>query len=328
MNTRSRMLLFALPPIGLATAALVLWSIKAHDSQSQLDPRRHPHIETGQNAYARGHFDDAIEELSRFIKEAEGRPERSEEVGRASLRMGYALAKLGRWSDSRAVFLETAERHSDTQNTGGEYGSISDQAAYQAAVCLQAEGRPEDAARMFSIFLKERPLSPLVFSAHRRLSGLADHQSSPEADRLLQAAVRHQEDHVKAELAVCGPKAIAHLLKRHQEQPLDYRAIAKLCGTSEAGTTVAGMIQGLEALGLDARAYLMTARDIRKLEGQAIMLLDRHFVTLETRHADRVTVYDPLIGALRDLPLPPDDDKSFGAVVIHLPPNKMLPHRS
>lgn len=99
-------------------------------------------------------------------------PELQDEVGAARIRLGHLVAETEGFAAARTYFAEAEREYAGTGSTGADFGGIPDQAAYQAAVCLQAEGKTEEAVEALSRFLRKHSESPLVHAAYRRLARL------------------------------------------------------------------------------------------------------------------------------------------------------------
>lgn len=231
-------------------------------------------------------------------------------VGAARMHLGYLAAKTQDLPKARATFLAAAS----TKGTGaaGAFGTVSDQAAYQAAVCLVAEGKKAEAEQAFVTLLKDRPLSPLSRATYRRLSLLNGGTSKPEWDALLQAAVNKQEARGRFETSVCGPKCLERLTGE------SYQSIARLCGTTDDGTSIEGMRKGLKALGHDSWAYRLNRRDLAKAKLPAVMLQHDHYVVVEKIAGDDATVWDPRFGRSERWQLPSLDNPDFNVTLILL----------
>ena len=248
---------------------------------------------------------------ARFVQENAASPnlEVRDQVGAARLRIGYLAAKQGDYLGARETFLEASQAHKDSKAMSPEFGGIGDQAAYQAAVCLVAEGK--DARAEFLAFMRQRPLSPLVHAAYRRLQRLGDPKAIHEAEALLQKATRRQEERIRFESSVCGPKVIAYLLEAgFIESKLarsGYEQIAKLCGTTAEGTTLSGMRRGLRSLGVESYGVQLSRQDLAKVAMPAILLDGDHYLALLELDDARAVVYDPIYSATRTIHLPAKD---------------------
>lgn len=252
-------------------------------------------------------------------------PKVRDQVGAARMRLGYLAARRHDLPAARSAFLAAAK----VKGTGaaGEFGTVDDQAAYQAVVCLVAEGRRGEAREGFEAYLRERPLSALARAAYGRLKRLNGGASAPAWDALMQAAVARQEARVRFETSVCGPKCLERVLSNSSSwggagvgspKPPDYKALAKLCGTTDAGTTVQGMRKGLKALGRESWAARLNRQDLAKARLPAILLQGDHYVVLESLEGDRATVWDPRFGSSKPWPLPNADDPDFAATALLL----------
>lgn len=257
---------------------------------------------------------EAKRRYARFVQENASSPNAGvrDQVGAARLRIGYLAAKQGDYLVAREIFLEASEAHKDSKALSPEFGGICDQAAYQAAVCLVAEGKDAEARGEFLAFMKERPLSPLVHAAYRRLQRLGDPKAVAEAESLLQKATRRQEERIRFESSVCGPKVIAYLLHeghlRTENQHTEYKAIAELCGTSSEGTTLEGMRKGLEGLGIRSFGVQLNRQDLASAPMPAILLDGEHYLALLHVGDSFIDVYDPVYGSRRRIDLRSQDE--------------------
>jgi hypothetical protein len=241
-------------------------------------------------------------------------PRVQDQVGRARLKLGYAAAHRKDFTGARAEFLTASREYRGTNAMSADFGGLPDQAAYQAAVCLAADGKKEEAEREFRRFLKDRALSPLVGAAYRRIERL---KGGPDEDAqaLLQSALDKQQARVRFETSVCGPKAIAHMLPMVGKPAADYKEIAKLCGTTDRGTTLEGMRAGLKKLGVETYGLQVNRDDFLRLPIPFLVLEDDHYVLVTEAKPREAIVFDPRFGSDRRMPLPASDS-AFTATVL------------
>lgn len=249
-------------------------------------------------------------------------PKVQDEVAAARLRVGYLAARENDFAKARTTFLEAEEKYKGEGSMGADFGGLKDQAAYQAAVCLMAEKKTDEALRAFQAFIRDYPLSPLTHAAHRRLEMLAPEEQA-QHDALLQTAVTAQEKHIRFETSVCGPKVISHVLESLGRPQKDYKEIAKLCGTTDDGTTLEGMRKGIKALGLESFGYELNREDFLRLKAPAILLQGDHYVALVSFTADYAIVYDPVRGGETKLPLPKPGQTDFSIPVLTFEPLRL-----
>ncbi|MGV3615283.1 MAG: cysteine peptidase family C39 domain-containing protein [Fimbriimonas sp.] len=256
--------------------------------------------------------------LRKFVRENAPKkdPKVQDQVGRARLTLAYDSAKKGDFKAARAAFRQTAKEYKGTGGMRADFGGIPDQAHYQAAVCLVADGKPKEAEAEFLKLIKERPLSPLVHAAHGRLKRLNGGEAKREWDDALQTAVAKQEKHIRFETSVCGPKAIARMLPLLGKTGRDYKELARLCGTTDRGTTLEGMRKGLRACGVETYGLEVNRQDISGLTAPFLVLEGDHYVLVTKLEPFRATVYDPRFGSERKWDLPPLDDDQFSATVL------------
>ena len=92
-----------------------------------------------------------------FIGKYKASPDKQvqDQVGSARMRLAYATARDKDWEGARKIFKEAAAQYKGTDVVSASFGGIKDQALYQAAVCLSAEGKKAEAAP--SLFNLSRP---------------------------------------------------------------------------------------------------------------------------------------------------------------------------
>lgn len=229
-----------------------------------------------------------------------------DDVAAARIRLGYLAAERKDYEAARSTFLDTAREYGGKGEIGEDFGSLADQARYQAIVCLVAQGKVRDARREFRAFLKDHPLSLLCQAAHRRLARLNGGASDPGDDRLLDDAVRLQSAFVKRETALCGPKVLAMLLKEETGKPIDFHHVARQAGADEHGASMDGLRRAARSHGLELYGYLLSGRDVQRLERPAILLQGDHYVLLRSARSGNAVVADTLRRSDITIPIPTD----------------------
>jgi len=258
----------------------------------------------------------AKEKYQAFVKKytASHDPKVQDQVGTARLKVGFLAAHQRNWTEARTAFLAADKQTKGTDQTG-DFGTVNEQGAYEAIVCLDAAGKKEEAKKQYIDFIKNRPLSALCMACYRRLKRLNGGKTTEELDALIQSATTKQDANAKFESSVCGPRTLAHLCDlgviKPGNQPHDYKAIAKLCHTKDTGTSIAGMLDGLKALGVQATAYKVNRQDLAKLKTPAILLWGDHYLTLVAVKDRAVRVFDTLTHTEHDLTIPNVDDPDF-----------------
>ncbi len=242
-----------------------------------------------------------------------------DQVAAARLRVGYLAVKTDGYAVARTAFKEAEEKYKGEGSMGSDFGGLKDQAAYQAAVCLMGEKKDKEAIAAFQGFIKDYQLSPLVHAAHRRLEMLEPDKQA-EHDALLQSAVAAQEKHIRFETSVCGPKVISYLLDKLGKPKRDYKELAKICGTTNDGTTIEGMRKGLKEAGLQGFGYQLNREDYLKLKSPTILLRGEHYVALVEMTDSYALVYDPIKGGEDKIPHPKSDQTDFAIAVLTLSP--------
>jgi tetratricopeptide (TPR) repeat protein len=235
---------------------------------------------------------------------------------KARMKSGYEAAREGDYAAARAEFQAAGQVAGPEGQQGAAFGSLSGQAAYQAAVCLMAEGKKAEAEAEFYAFLEERPESPLCRAAYRRIVALNEGVPPKRAEDLLQQAISSREKRLRFEMSVCGPKVIARLLDHYRLDPAPYEEIARACGTTEEGTTMEGMSRGLRAYGFATKGFSLNRHDFGKVRTPAIWLASDHYVLVLEIARGKALVYDPSRSVEAWVPLPPPNDPSFFAIVL------------
>lgn len=258
--------------------------------------------------------------LESTIKMFEKSPEQAVQnrVTQARMTLGYAYAQKKDFATARKVFTVAEKEHKGTTAMNPDWGTATDQAAYQAMVCLQAQGKIDEAKAEYRKFLKERKFSPLVTAVYRRLERLNGGNADPADTALIEAATQAQDERVKHEIVICGPKCLAMLLSMDKKPVPKLEDLEKACGTTSEGTTLEGLAKGMTELGYKVKGRELNRADFSRLEAPAMWLTDNHFVLITKIGVDRAEVFDPLAGATRSQTLPPLGDLNFRATILQI----------
>jgi hypothetical protein len=239
-------------------------------------------------------------------------------VTSARMRLAYLDAAEQKPEEARKQFLEAEKQHAGTDSLDPNYGAMTDQARYQAINCLMLEKKKAEAKKEYLAFLKDRPLSPLVFGVHKRLLKMLEvNETRDGIDQLLQVAVDKQAANNKRELALCGPRCIEKLLELKMKPKVALEEIERNCMTSDDGTTMSGMQKGLKAFGIESEGMLVNFTDFNRAVLPFIWLDKQHYVLVHTRKMGKVVVYDPFIRNDREVSVS-DKDASFSATILKL----------
>ncbi len=236
------------------------------------------------------------------------------------MHIGYIRAKHNDYKTARSVFIRASTEYKGAGARNPDYGTFPEQAEYQAAVCLMAEKKNKDAEKAFRSFIHKRPESPLVAACYRRLVMLNGNKHTKELDDLYQNALTKQQNWAQRELAMCGPRAIAHLAEKVLHKKVDIEKLAQICGTTAQGTTVDGIKRGLVSCGLRGYGFQVNREDFNTLEAPVLWLQDNHYYVIESIALGGVRVFDPMYNAICDKKLPAMDDNQFSAIIISLSP--------
>lgn len=238
-------------------------------------------------------------------------------VTSARMRLAYMDAKE-KPSKARELFLEAEQKHSGSDAMDPSFGAMPDQARYQAINCLMIDGKTEQARKEYLAFLKERPLSPLVFGVHKRLLKLrAEGESRDEIDRLLQIAVDKQDEHGKREMALCGPRCIEKLVELSGGEQIQLSEIEKQAGTTLDGTSMSGMVKALAFAGFQSEGMLVNHADFQTQKLPFIWLDKGHYLLIHSRKNNKFVAYDPFIRNDREIKIP-EANAQFSATILKI----------
>lgn len=251
-------------------------------------------ISAADHLYASAKYEEAAAAFESFVDEhkEDSDPFVQDSVAVARIRLGYLASKDGDFATAKTRFIEASKDYRGTGH-GNEYGTLPQQADYQAAVC-RTKLLPESAAKQLEMFIQENPLSPMTHAAFRRLETLNGGAATDKQEALMQIAVTKREQHLKWQLALCGPKAILEVLRRNSLPLPSVDEVAAKCETTEKGTTMKGMVAGLDAYGFSGVGYEFAAKDLRELPLPSIWLNDDHYLVILKVDRRRLEVYDPV----------------------------------
>jgi hypothetical protein len=211
--------------------------------------------------------------------------------------------------------LDTVKTYKGEGRMSEDFGGVPDQAAYQAAICLIAEGRKQDGEAELVKFMRDWPMSPLVTAASRRIGRLHGGLTPREDDALLQRDLNLQQKKIQFETSVCGLKCVQAVLPMLGKAKPGLEEVAGKCGLSNKGVNCAGRRKGLLAYGVASYAYDLSAGDFAHIDGPAILIRPNHFVLLEKIEGGHACVFDPKDGSHSQEELPTDPNTPIPAIL-------------
>lgn len=236
-------------------------------------------------------------------------------VTRARMTDAYDLAQKKDFASARAEFIEASFKHKGSDAMSPGFGTLPDQAAYQAIVCLEAESKKDEAKKEYRKFMKDRKLSPLVQACFRRLERLNGKPLDSD-EALLQSAIAEQEKRARFETSVCGPKCLEKMLPYLGKSQKGYVELAKLCGTSDQGTSLDGLKKGCESLGLAPVGLELNAKDFNTMKKPFLWLQTDHYLAILEIKNGKAHIFDPRYKLDTWQPLPKEDEGGFRATVL------------
>lgn len=260
---------------------------------------------------------DATDHSLQLIESTQGERDPEIRANRARLQMevGYDLAHAKDYQKARKVFLALSKEPARLTTPDPNYGSYQQQARYQAAVCLVAAGKKEEAEEEFYAILRERPAGPFVKAAYERLVRLNGGDPTDLMQTMLDDAISSRSEAIQRELASCGPKAIKRVQERLGLKNASIAEITSRCGTDIEGTTMERMLSTLTSLGAKPEAMEVNADDFQSSRTPFIWLIDSHYLVVEGLDSTVARVYDPTVGKVIDKQLP-QDPENFRPVII------------
>lgn len=239
-------------------------------------------------------------------------------VAKAKMSLGYEAAKEKDFKKARTLMLAAATEFKGEPIQDYTWGSVPDQAKVQAAICLIADGKPEEGRRELLKFIEENPMSPLIYHAYKRVMRLNKQVPNPEEEKIFQAAKDKQDEDIKRRTADCGPKVIARLI----DDGTDIEVLRKECQTDIHGTTAANLSAALEKRGFKAQGMEVNAPDFRALKTPFVWLNTGHYVLVESIKGNQFTFFDPFRDRVVLQDLPATNDPHFRAIVLKLQEQK------
>lgn len=311
----------------VVTTVVLIGAARGRSPEVVLDPRSaeakaatHIRVDAQRDISAgrRTLAEDKLTELMATYSKS-GDADTQDQVAAAGMTLGYLAADKGDYEKARSRFERVDAAYAGTGAASAEYGRLDDQAAYQAIVCLQAEGKRSEAVKGYLDFLESRPHSPLIYAVHKRLNSL-DPERAEDNDRAMQAALDARDKHLRRELAMCGPRSVARLLRELGIEPASQDELRELCGTTDDGTTMAGMARAFEALGFVPKGRQLNYTDFREEKAPFIWLMRTHYVVVLGWRRDRLRYYDPMYNSERETALTKDQEAAFTATVLTVSP--------
>lgn len=305
---------------GVLTLGLVSWQHYAHlgkSGETKLGvsvPLATSLRRGADRKMTRGDLAGARADLMHVVSRFRGSSSKLEqdEVTASRIRLGFVSAKEADFDEAADWFEQAEAMHQGGDTADPDFGTLPDQAAYQASVCRAKNLPPGQASKTYLEFARSHPRSPLVYAAFKRIQRLQD---PPEAMvRQFDAIAKEQDEWIRRETALCGPKALARVLEVFELEPPPLERLAALCNTTNQGTTLSAMREALKHLGLRAVGMRVNSLDFAKLPRGALWLKDGHFLVFEAAKEDRFLVFDPIAGKVQERPLP--DDVQFTADVL------------
>ena len=179
---------------------------------------------------------------------------------------------------------------------GDAEAGIEEEAAFQHAVCVGAEGRKTAAEEEYRDFLRRYPTSILIHATTKRIARFHGGSLPADAEALWRADMKLQRKQVLAqerERSLCGPECLAELLRRQGKRP-DVHALAAEMKTDEHGTTLAALAAAAQRHGFTPQGLRLTQAGLARQQLPAVAYLrSSHYVLVDRVAPTGVTIWDP-----------------------------------
>lgn len=179
---------------------------------------------------------------------------------------------------------------------GEQPPTLTEEAAFQHAVCTGALGDKGAAEAEYVALMKDHPDSPLVGAAVKRIARMhgGDVPKEDEAVwRRAQQVAQERRSARQREASRCGPECLAELLRR-RGRTADVDALAREMGTSERGTSLAALAEAARKRGFHPQGLALTAKGLAAQRLPLVALVSPgHYVLVEALSPGAVTVWDP-----------------------------------
>jgi tetratricopeptide (TPR) repeat protein len=253
----------------------------------------------GDEAFAGRRLSEARQRYQLVIREhaASRDPQTGEEVARARFRLATTLAARRDFEAARRAYREVRLSYRGTGERDPRLGAtLVERAEFEEAVCTAALGQRREAAEAFLRFIGEHPSSALIFAAARRASELGDATVARRAARELKvaaAAYERARRQAQRQAALCGPQALAEVCRSYGVRAA-VAELARLAGSNEQGTTLAGLAAAARSRGLSATGVQAAPDNLVRLPRPLIVLArGGHYLVMTEVAGGRVHLDDP-----------------------------------
>gem|GEM_PF-2869729 len=167
---------------------------------------------------------------------------------------------------------------------------------YQKALALAAQGKKREAVEELTTFISNHPNSYLSIRALDKIDSL-----DPKAAKDIKLDnVDSQQTRGTLnpdQICICGPAALRAAFNQMGVQ-VSLQKLMDDAGTNDDGTTMLGMVKASRSAGVNAYAVHMETSTLAQAHFPAVLLLDRHYVTVTDMSNGQVTLYDSARGWL------------------------------
>ena len=257
------------------------------------------------NAYNVGKYKDAEAASLRVIDSSSKstNPAVKKDAVRARYVLAFSAARRKDMKEAQARFAVLRDEASKLPDKGKQDASpgqmeptLTEEGAYQHAVCTAALGDKKAAEEEYLKFMRDYPESPLINGCVMRIERLhGGHPPKYAEDAWQQAqkvAMERQKTRQK-EQSMCGPECLAELLRRKGEKA-DVKTLAKEMKTSETGTSLQSLAETAKKHGYTPKGLQLTPKGLNKQKLPLIaIIMPGHFVIVEKANLLGVTIWDP-----------------------------------
>jgi len=284
--------------------------------------------ETAQASYNSGEYRQAEQQAQQVITAAYRSPDiiHLRQAVQARSVLAYSAARTHNLPLARQRFAELEDaaavlpdRGKQQAQLGETAPTLTEEGAYEHAVCTAALGDQKGAEAEYLELMKRYPDSPLVQAAIKRIAWIHHGDIPKDAQLVWKQAMNTAQGHQKeqqTEASLCGPECLAELLRRrtftekrrdspprhqiHQDSPRkanDDETVKTLSAelkTDENGTSLEALASVARRHGFRPRGLALTQAGLLKQPLPAIALVSPgHYVLVEAANNAAVTTWDP-----------------------------------
>jgi len=255
--------------------------------------------------YRAGHYTQVETEAAALVAAQQNSPDAllRKQAAQAEMVSAYSAARRKNFVVADGRFLQVrdmAEGLPDHGAIAAPLGQVEptleEEAVFQHAVCIGAQGNQQASEESYKDFLHHYPDSILIHAAVKRMAHNHGGDIPKDAEALWTQDMKIQKEHdrlKKREQSLCAPECLAELLRR-QGKTVDVHALANEMHTSDQGTSLQDFATIAQKHGWKAQGLQLTPKGLAAQKLPAIALVTPgHFVLVEKVEAQSIILWNP-----------------------------------